>query len=249
MLKSLDEHTIGYRIRLARIGLNLTQKQLAGMVNVGSSYLAAVERGTKSASEDLIKRIAIATHTTKEWLLGTSKNQTAYPEPDNSVSQINDTTASIGYLAELLRNACTEQGWSFHEPQNASLFPKTDWQPDYWVYLDGSESPIQRWAFDLGLCVYKQPDFLGDGTLSPRLTYYNFLSNLVFGNPAIRNTTKYTFVVPTLEIFDSLRKPPAINLGNVSVMLIDISQKKVVQEFNLCTTDQCAEFLEHNLHF
>ena len=249
MKKAVDKNTIGYRIRMARVGLNLTQKQLANEVNIVPTYLTAVERGNKNASEDLIERIADATHTTKEWLLGTSGSQTTYPEPNIAMPQTIDNTASVGYLAEMIGDACARKGWTFHPPKDVSLFPKTDWQPDFWLYSEDADSPIRRWAFDLSLSIYKQPDLFGDGTLSPRVAYLNFLSNLVFGNPAIRNTTKYTFVVPSIEIFDSLCKPPVINLGNASIMLIDISRKTVIQEFTLCATEQWADFLENQLHF
>lgn len=249
MLKSIDSNTIGYRIRLARIGLNLTQRQLADSVHVSSNYLAAVERGVKNASEDLIKRIAVATRTTSEWIIGGDPNRTSYPEPDNNLTQIKDNTASIGYLARIIRDTCKERGWEFAEPHDISSFPKTDWMPDYWLSSTDPNGLIEYWAFDLSLCVYKQPDLWGDGTLSPRLEYLNFLSNIIFGNRMIRNTTKYTFAVPSLDIFRSLCKQPAVNLGNASIALIDIPRKKVVREFYLCTVAKCTEYLENELCF
>lgn len=251
MLASIDPNSVGYRIRLARTGLNLTQSKLANEVHVGSSYLAAVERGKKTASEDLIGRIAQATHTTKEWLLGTSQNQTAYPEPNNVTPQINDSTAGIGYLAELIRRACDEHKFPFHVPKDSSLFPRTDWMPDFWLYSDDEKIPINYWAFDLSLCIYKQPDAWGDGTASPRFCYFNFLSNLVFANPAIRKTTKYTFVVADPEVFDAFCKKPMVNLGNISIMLISLDQDnpRVVREYMLCTTENCRDYLEDTLHF
>lgn len=249
MRKAVDKNTTGYRIRMARLGLNLTQKQLADAVGVAQTYITAIERGRKNASKELLERIATATHTTQAWLLGTSGNQTVYPEPDHTLEQVKDNTATIGYLAEMIREACESHGWSFHEPQNPSLFPGTDWKPDFWLYSEDINSPIRRWAFDLSLCIYKQPDLWGDGTLSPRVSYFNFLANLVFGNPAIRKTTKYTFVVPSIEIFDSFCKPTMIGLGNASILLIDVRSKKVVQEFTLCSTAECADFLENQLHF
>lgn len=227
----------------------MTQKQLANIVNVVPTYITAIERGNRNASEELIERIAAATHTTKEWLIGTSENQTSYPEPDTALPQVKGDTASMGYLAELICGACAEREWSFHVPKDMSLFPGTDWKPDLWLYSEDINSPIRRWAFDLSLCVYKQPDLLGDGTLSPRISYFNFLANLVFGNPAIRGTTKYTFVVPSIEIFDSFCKPTMINLGNASILLVNIYEKKVTQEFTLCSTKECASFMENQLHF
>lgn len=249
MLKSIDTNTIGYRIRLARIGVNLTQRKLAEMVHIGPSYLATVERGSKNASEDLIRRIAAVTHTTSDWILGISSNQTPYPEPDNIATQIKENTATIGYLAELIRDACKERNWAFTEPHDISSFPKTDWMPDYWLSSTDPNGLIEYWAFDLSLCVYKQPDLWGDGTLSPRLEYLNYLSNIIFGNRMIRNTTKYTFAVPSLDIFRSLCKQPAVNLGNASIALIDIPRKKVVREFYLCTVAKCTEYLENELCF
>ena len=251
MLKSLDTSTVGYRIRLARTGLNLTQKQLADAVHVGSSYLAAVERGRKNASEDLIKRIAAVTHTTTEWILGRSDNQTAYPEPNSTLPQIKGNTAGIGYLANLIKQSIDEHKFPFHTPKDPSLFPKTDWLPDFWLYSDDDTVPINYWAFDLSLCIYKQPDIWGDGTASPRFCYFNFLSNLVFANPAIRKTTKYTFVIADPEVFDAFCKKPMINLGNISIMLISLEKDnpRVVREFTLCTTENCRDYLENTLHF
>ncbi len=249
MRKAVEKNSIGYRVRQARLGLNMTQKQLANIVNVVPTYITAIERGNRNASEELIERIAAATHTTKEWLIGTSENQTSYPEPDTALPQVKGDTASMGYLAELICGACAEREWSFHVPKDMSLFPGTDWKPDLWLYSEDINSPIRRWAFDLSLCVYKQPDLLGDGTLSPRISYFNFLANLVFGNPAIRGTTKYTFVVPSIEIFDSFCKPTMINLGNASILLVNIYEKKVTQEFTLCSTKECASFMENQLHF
>lgn len=109
MKKAVDKNTIGYRIRMARVGLNLTQKQLANEVNIVPTYLTAVERGNKNASEELIERIADATHTTKEWLLGTSGSQTTYPEPNIAMPQTKDNTASVGYLAEMIGDACARK--------------------------------------------------------------------------------------------------------------------------------------------
>ena len=249
MRKAVEKNSIGYRVRQARLGLNMTQKQLANIVNVVPTYITAIERGNRNASEELIERIAAATHTTKEWLIGTSENQTSYPEPDTALPQVKGDTASMGYLAELICGACAEREWSFHVPKDMSLFPGTDWKPDLWLYSEDINSPIRRWAFDLSLCVYKQPDLLGDGTLSPRISYFNFLANLVFGNPAIRGTTKYTFVVPSIEVFDSFCKPTMISLGNASILLVNIHEKKVMQEFTLCSTKECASFMENQLHF
>lgn len=249
MRKAVEKNSIGYRIRQARLGLNMTQKQLANEVNVVPTYITAIERGNRNASEELIERIAVATHTTKEWIIGTNENQTSYPKPDPALPQTKGDTASVGYLAELICDACAEREWSFHVPKDISLFPGTDWKPDFWLYSEDINSPIRRWAFDLSLCVYKQPDLWGDGTLSPRVSYFNFLANLVFGNPAIRKTTKYTFVVPSIEIFDSFCKPTMIGLGNASILLIDVHSKKVMQEFTLCSTAECAGFLENQLHF
>lgn len=250
MLNVIKEDTIGGRVRLARVGFNLTQKQLAELVGVGSNYLAMVERGSKNASDDLIRRIAAATHTTYEWLMGTSEHQTAYPESDGSLEQMHDNSAGLGYLVELIRANCTEKGWPVLEPEQQSAFPKTDWQPDYWFYLKAKDGPISYWVFDLDLCIYKRPDlFNKDGTMSPKIAFFNFLSNLVFGNPLIRSKTKYTFVVPSAEIFDSLLRQPTLPLGNLSLMQIDIPNKKIIREEYLCARDDQAEYLTATLRF
>lgn len=191
-----------------------------------------------------------ATHTTYEWLIGTIEHQTAYPESDGSLEQMHDNSAGLGYLVDLIRAACVEKDWGIKEPEQQSDFSKTDWTPDYWLYVQKEDVPISYWAFDLSLCIYKHPDlFSKDGSLSPKIAFFNFLSNLVFGNPLIRSKTKYTFVVPSGEIFDSLLKQPTLPLGNLSLMQIDIPNKKIIREEYLCARDDQAEYLTATLHF
>ena len=101
MRKAVEKNSIGYRVRQARLGLNMTQKQLANIVNVVPTYITAIERGNRNASEELIERIAAATHTTKEWLIGTSENQTSYPEPDTALPQVKGDTASMGFAVRV----------------------------------------------------------------------------------------------------------------------------------------------------
>ena len=80
MLKDIDHDSIGYRIRTARKSKELTQKELSAQVGVGPNYLATVERGTKTASEVLLKRIALATDVTLNWLVtGEGEKPTILP--------------------------------------------------------------------------------------------------------------------------------------------------------------------------
>lgn len=247
-MNRIDEDTIGYRIRIARCSINLTQKQLADEVGVGSNYIATVERGKKNPSEELVHRIAAATHTTTKWISGISENQTAYPESDGSAEQVNANSASIAYLVDIIRNECAKKDWEIAEPTLQNEFPKTDWLPDYWFYL--KNGPIRQWAFDLSLCVYSRPDFFSkDGIMSPKLAFANFISNVLFSNPLTKSETKFTFVVPTAEIFSKLLKEIKIPIGNFSILQIDINEKKAVQEKYLCNEGAYHDYLEETLRF
>lgn len=247
IMREKNVASIGNRIRLARVGLNLTQKQLAEAVNIGANYLAMVERGSRNASDKLIKKIATATHTTYEWLMGTSEHQTAYPEPDGSLEQINDNTASLGYLVELIREGCAEKDWVIEEPVNFANFQKTNWLPDYWFEV--KDAPIEYWAFDFNLCIYKRPVLGKDGTVAPAYAYANFLKNMVLSNPLIRNETKYTLVVPNREIFESMIDKLPLDIGNLSVMQIDIPNKKIVREKYIAAQSDKKTYLTKTLQF
>ncbi len=244
----INENSLGYRIRTARCHLNLTQKQLAEEVGVGANYIAMVERGVKKPSQDLIERIAHATRTTTDWINGTSENQTAYPEADGSLIQTNQDSASIGYLVDLIRSECAKMNWEIEEPERQNDFPKTDWLPNYWFRI--KNAPIDRWAFDLSQCVYYRPDlFSRDGKLSPKLNFANFISNVLFSNPMIRNKTKYTFVVPSSEIYEMFWNDIVVPLGNVSIMQVDIVENRVVHERYLCKGKEISDYLEQTLRF
>ena len=91
MLKDIDHDSIGYRIRDARTSNEFTQKILAKKVGVGPSYLAAVERGTKTASEALLKRIALATDVTLNWLItGEGEKPEALPGAQLSEKELRE---------------------------------------------------------------------------------------------------------------------------------------------------------------
>lgn len=247
-MAKLSEDSVGYRIRIARCSINLTQKQLAEAVGVGSNYIAMVERGKKNPSEELIFKIARVTHTTAKWIAGTSDCQSAYPEPDGSAEQINRDSATIAYLIDIIRDECAKKDWEIAEPTAQNEFPKVDWLPDYWFYL--KNGPMRQWAFDLSLCVYNRPDLYSkDGSMSPSLTFANFIANVLFSNPLIRGETKYTFVVPTAEIFSKLLKEIKIPIGNLSILQIDINSKQIVQEKYLCKGTGHAAYLEDTLKF
>lgn len=67
-MKSVDETTIGGRIRKARVGRKLTTRELAAEVGVSQNYLSVVERNDKQASPALLQKIAEFTGVSFTWL-------------------------------------------------------------------------------------------------------------------------------------------------------------------------------------
>lgn len=67
-MKLADEHTIGGRIRSARQGQGLKAKELAQMIGITPNYMSMVEQGARTPSDELLGKVAEATHTTLVWL-------------------------------------------------------------------------------------------------------------------------------------------------------------------------------------
>lgn len=48
---------VGHRIRDIRIRHNMTQREFAGLIGISSSYLGAIERGTRPVSRNVMQRL------------------------------------------------------------------------------------------------------------------------------------------------------------------------------------------------
>lgn len=68
-MKKIDESTVGGRIRKTRSSFALKQKELAVQLDISSNYLGLVERGEKTPSKPLLKKIADITGVSYKWLL------------------------------------------------------------------------------------------------------------------------------------------------------------------------------------
>lgn len=60
--------SIGDRIRKVRKALNLTQRKLAEQLGISQQHISHIEKGTKEASEMLIKYFCLLYNTSEEWL-------------------------------------------------------------------------------------------------------------------------------------------------------------------------------------
>lgn len=56
----MTKHDLGNELKYRRLKLNMTQQQLADLLHVDRSYVAALERGRKSPSLDTIAPVIAA---------------------------------------------------------------------------------------------------------------------------------------------------------------------------------------------
>ncbi len=61
--------TLAENIRATRIAAGLTQEVAADTIGIRQSYLSALERGDRTPSMDMLKRVAVALETTPSKLL------------------------------------------------------------------------------------------------------------------------------------------------------------------------------------
>ena len=73
-MKGIDNKLIGEKIKARRQKLGLTQEQLAEQCEISVSFIAHIERGTKSLSLDTAVKISNAMHISLDYLLFNSAN-------------------------------------------------------------------------------------------------------------------------------------------------------------------------------
>ena len=65
----MDMHSVGRRIKEARKAKNLTQEDLADMVNTSTPHIGVIERGVKTPKLNTFVSIANALDKSADWLL------------------------------------------------------------------------------------------------------------------------------------------------------------------------------------
>jgi len=68
----MDYKRLGERIREERLGLHLTQAQLAEAVDISDTYMGAIERGERSLTLDTLVRLVNRLGVTVDYLLAGS---------------------------------------------------------------------------------------------------------------------------------------------------------------------------------
>lgn len=61
--------TLAENIRATRVAAGMTQEVAADTIGIRQSYLSALERGDRTPSMDMLKRVAVALETTPSKLL------------------------------------------------------------------------------------------------------------------------------------------------------------------------------------
>lgn len=215
-----NNNWIGIQLKDARKKAQLTQKQLAELVGIHSNHLALVETGRKNPSVSLIERIALATGTSFDW--------SSMPSGEKSLATTtydgcSDSATIINLLKDSISIKC---GPEYN--LNGINFPGTTWVPDFWCICS---MPIERWAFDIAPC---SPELHGTEAVDPHYLFSNFITNVVLSNDLIRDTTKYSIVVPNPMLFNMYLKQIPVTIGNVSLIEVDVKEKRIVREVYLC---------------
>ena len=73
----MDLKSIGERIKSARLKSNLTQEELAALVDLSPTHISVIERGLKSPKLDTFIRIANALNVSADYLLFNDINNSA----------------------------------------------------------------------------------------------------------------------------------------------------------------------------
>lgn len=217
---NLNKNWIGTQLKDARKKAGLTQKQLGELVGVQQNHLTMIETGKKNPSLALIERISLATGCTFDWT-PPSADETSVRE--NPYLGSSNAKTIIDLLEESIAPQC---GASFDLPPEN--FPGTNWSPDFWCI---TSLPIERWAFDIAPCA---PELHGTKSVDPHYLFANFITNVVLSNDFIRDTTKYSIVVPNSMLFNMYLKQIPVTIGNVSLVEVDVNGGKIVREVYLC---------------
>ena len=211
MLKDIDHDSIGYRIREARTSNEFTQKILAKKVGVGPSYLATVERGEKTASEALLKRIALATDVTLNWLItGKGEKPTILPGALLSEKELREIVTER-YLSMSVEEALQ---------RGMACCIEGDLQEKYCLLTQGR---FTQMFFSFQGC--------GRMTVSELdAVFRDFVAEVAFSNEITAERTSHTFVLTSESMMHHLCVPPRLLNANTRLLFIDPEKKAVMQE-------------------
>lgn len=76
---------IGHRIRNERLALGMTQSEFARLLGISSSYLGALERGTRPVSRSIMKRLREKTHISYDYLMEGLPQSAPGPAPSQNI--------------------------------------------------------------------------------------------------------------------------------------------------------------------
>lgn len=87
---------LGKQIKILRITKDLTQKQLADMLNVGSYIISNIEKGRSKPDIDLLKKLCVIFDITADELLGI-ETDAQRKQIHNSFNTINGSNNKINF--------------------------------------------------------------------------------------------------------------------------------------------------------
>jgi transcriptional regulator with XRE-family HTH domain len=212
LLKDIDHDSIGYRIRTARKSKELTQKELSAQVGVGPNYLATVERGTKTASEVLLKRIALATDVTLNWLVtGEGEKPTILPGAVLSEKELREiiTERAFGMSVEeaIQRGkVCCVEGETLQEKY--CLLTQGRFTQRFFSFQGCRRMPVSELD----------------------AVFRDFVAEVAFSNEITAERTSHTFVLTSESMMHHLCEPPRLLNANTFLLFIDPEKKEVMQE-------------------
>lgn len=88
---------LGNKIRAARIRLNLTQEQLAELIDVSTSFIGHIERGTRVLSVDTLERLCRTLHITPNMLLSFSSFENLSSQQAVLMEELLETAARLAH--------------------------------------------------------------------------------------------------------------------------------------------------------
>lgn len=230
MTNTNNNNRIGLQLKDARKKAQLTQKQLAELVGIHSNHLAMVEAGRKNPSVSLIERISLATGASFDWGATPSSEKCAV---ESAYEGSSDAEEVISLLKEKISGACCPD---FN--LKGKNFPGTNWTPDFWCICE-MYTGIERWAFDITPCA---PELHGTKDVDPQYLFANFITNILMSNDLIRDSTKYSIVVPNSMLFNMYLKQVPIPIGNVSLVEVNVFKQEIVREVHLCKRKTSDEY-------
>jgi transcriptional regulator with XRE-family HTH domain len=111
--------TFGTRLRDCRKAKNLSQNELAGILNTNHSVIGKYERDDVKPSIDVVKKLAEVLNTTIAFLLGEASSNDMFKDPDmlKRLKEINDLSEEdkkciLYNLDAVLRDVKTRQAYA-----------------------------------------------------------------------------------------------------------------------------------------